>query len=70
MAVADVYDALSSKRVYKSAFPHEVAKDILLKESGKHFDPNIIAAFQAAEEQFLAVRTRYRDPIPEPPTET
>jgi len=38
-AVADVYDALSSRRVYKEAFSHEVAKGIILKESGSHFDP-------------------------------
>jgi hypothetical protein len=62
LAVADVYDALSSRRPYKPALPHQVAKDILLKESGQHFDPNIIEAFQAAEPQFIAVRTRFRDP--------
>ena len=62
LAVADVYDALSSKRPYKPSFTHEAAKDILLKDSGKHFDPNIIAAFQAAERQFLAVRARFQDP--------
>jgi len=62
VAVADVYDALSSKRVYKAAFTHEVAKEILLKESGRHFDPPIIAAFQAAEEEFIAVRERFANP--------
>jgi len=49
-ALADVYDALTSKRVYKNAFSHEVAKSIILGESGSHFDPKVIAAFSAIEE--------------------
>lgn len=59
VAVADVYDALTSKRVYKAAFHHQVAKGIILKESGTHFDPAIIETFLAVEPQFVAIRERY-----------
>ena len=61
VAVADVYDALSSKRVYKPAFSHEVAKSIILDGSGKHFDPAVVDAFVACESEFLAIRARYGD---------
>ena len=52
MAVADVYDALTSKRVYKDAMSHERASAILVEGSGGHFDPAIIASFQRCEEAF------------------
>ena len=52
MALADVYDALRSKRVYKEAFPHEKALEIILQGSGKHFDPLTVEAFQALEQAF------------------
>ncbi|HNX59127.1 MAG TPA: HD domain-containing protein, partial [Spirochaetota bacterium] len=45
VAVADVYDALRSKRVYKEAFPHELSCQIIAGEAGNHFDPRIIDAF-------------------------
>lgn len=47
MAIADVYDALVSKRPYKPPFPHEQAIDIILAEAGKHFDPSIVPYFVA-----------------------
>ena len=56
VALADVYDALTSKRIYKSAFSHEKAKDIILKEMETAFDPGIIEAFLARESDFLRVR--------------
>lgn len=59
VAVADVYDALTSKRVYKNEFSHDVAKAIIIKESGTQFDPMIIDAFVATENQFIAIRDRY-----------
>lgn len=59
MAVADVYDALTSKRVYKSAFTHELAKSMIAKDSGLHFDPDIVQAFLACEQRFLEIRTRF-----------
>ena len=45
MAVADVYDALISKRIYKPPMTHAHAREILLKDSGTHFDPRVIEAF-------------------------
>ncbi|HWB53352.1 MAG TPA: HD domain-containing phosphohydrolase [Tepidisphaeraceae bacterium] len=59
VALADVYDALTSKRVYKNEFSHDVAKAIILKEAGTQFDPIIIDAFVATESQFIAIRDRY-----------
>ena len=49
VAIADVYDALVSKRIYKSAFPHEVSKSIILGDKGKHFDPIVVDAFEKCE---------------------
>lgn len=59
VAVADVYDALTSERVYKSAMSHEQAMDIIVKESGAHFDPEIVDAFVDIEAEFNAIRARY-----------
>jgi len=52
MAIADVYDALVSKRSYKDAFSHEQAVEIIKNDSGKHFDPKIVEAFINAAEDF------------------
>lgn len=52
MAVADVYDALRAKRPYKPAFSHEKTRRIILKSSGSHFDPAVIAAFKGIEAVF------------------
>ena len=51
MAIVDVYDALISKRVYKSAFTHEEALLLITEEKGKHFDPSLVDAFLAIEGQ-------------------
>ncbi len=56
VAVADVYDALTSKRVYKDAFAHHVARNIILKDSGTHFDPDVVDAFLAVEAEFVEIR--------------
>jgi putative two-component system response regulator len=61
VAVADVYDALTSKRVYKDAFGHEVAKSIIVADAGTHFDPLVVDAFVAAEAEFQAVRQRFSE---------
>ena len=45
VAIADVYDALISKRVYKNAYPHGVSRAIIVNSAGKHFDPVIVDAF-------------------------
>ena len=51
VAIIDVYDALTSERVYKRAFSHKKAVDIIEKSSGSHFDPEIVHAFLAIEEK-------------------
>jgi len=61
MAVADVYDALISKRVYKPPFTHEKAKTILIDGKGNHFDPGIIDAFLELEEEFRQIAIKYAD---------
>ena len=61
MALADVYDALISKRVYKPAFPHEKAKAIILEGRGTHFDPAVVDAFLAVEHEFRDIAEKYGD---------
>jgi putative two-component system response regulator len=61
MAVADVYDALISKRVYKPPFTHEQARDILVKDRGTHFDPDMVDAFLAVEDEFRAIAGEHAD---------
>ncbi len=56
IAVADVYDALTTKRFYKKAYSHAKARDMILKLKGKHFDPEIVNAFTAVAEKFNRVR--------------
>jgi putative two-component system response regulator len=62
MAVADVYDALVSRRVYKPPMPHDQAVTIILEGSGSHFDPDIVSAFKAIVGEFAAIAKRFRDP--------
>jgi len=61
MAVSDVYDALISKRVYKPAFSHEKAVQIIAGESGKHFDPDIVEAFLQVSDQFHEIALMFSD---------
>ncbi|HIJ90789.1 MAG: response regulator [Desulfobulbaceae bacterium] len=65
MALADVYDALISKRVYKPPFPHEKAVKIITEGDGRtmphNFDPDILAAFVELQEEFRTVALRYAD---------
>ena len=61
MALADVYDALISKRVYKEAFSHEVARNIIVQGRGTHFDPAVIDAFIALEQDFIDIARRFSD---------
>lgn len=58
VAVADVYDALTSTRVYRQAWTHEDAKQAIIRGSGSHFDPLIVRAFLEMEEQFKDVNNR------------
>ena len=59
MAVADVYDALISKRVYKPALQHETAVSLIREGRGSHFDPDITDAFLLIQDQFRAIAVRY-----------
>lgn len=61
MAVADVYDALISRRVYKDSMTHEKAVTIIAEGRGSHFDPDIVDAFLELTEQFRAVALEYAD---------
>lgn len=61
MAVADVYDALISRRVYKEGMPHEKAAAIIVQGRGQHFDPDIVDAFVAVQDQFQAIAQRFAD---------
>jgi putative two-component system response regulator len=61
MAVADVYDALISKRVYKPAFSHEEAADVMRKGRGTHFDPDILDAFFEIDDEFRSIAAMYVD---------
>ncbi len=60
-ALADVYDALVSKRCYKAPMPQEVALNIIREESGSHFDPEMVEAFFEIKEILLVISQRFAD---------
>ena len=62
MAVADVYDALISKRVYKPAFSHDQACNTIIRGKGTHFDPDMVDAFVDIAEDFRSIAQKYPDP--------
>jgi putative two-component system response regulator len=61
MAVADVYDALISRRVYKAGMSHEEATTIIAEQRGRHFDPDVVDAFLAIQDEFRTIAARYAD---------
>ena len=61
VALADVYDALTSKRVYRDALSHAQAKGLIMRERGTQFDPDVIDAFTQIEARFVAIRERFCD---------
>jgi putative two-component system response regulator len=61
MAVADVYDALISRRVYKEGVPHEKAVQIMIENRGSHFDADMIDAFVEIQDEFRAIAQRFAD---------
>ena len=61
MAVADVYDALTTVRPYKSAFSHQEAEEMILSGSGAHFDPMVIAAFVKCQPRFVEIASTWTD---------
>ncbi|MCG8337046.1 MAG: HD domain-containing protein [Proteobacteria bacterium] len=64
IALADVYDALTSERPYKKAFSHEKSRTIILEGKGKHFDPAIVEAFLICEGEFKSIRNQFLDTTP------
>jgi PAS domain S-box-containing protein len=56
IALADVYDALTTKRFYKEAYSHDKAKKMIIGLKGKHFDPEVVNAFLAVQDKFNRVR--------------
>ncbi|MEX8497269.1 MAG: HD domain-containing phosphohydrolase [Leptothrix ochracea] len=62
MALADVFDALISRRVYKEPMSFEKARDIIVSHRGSHFDPDIVDAFVVLFDAFTVIATRYADP--------
>lgn len=61
MALADVYDALICKRVYKPAFTNNEAVAIILQGKSKHFDPDVVDAFVVCQHEFLAIALEHAD---------
>ena len=61
MAVADVYDALISRRVYKEPFSHEKSVEIMRLGRGTHFDPDVFDAFLVLQDAFQQIAARYAD---------
>jgi response regulator RpfG family c-di-GMP phosphodiesterase len=56
VALADVYDALTSKRCYKPAFSHAEARAYIVEQASRHFDPEVVEAFLARELDFVRIR--------------
>lgn len=64
MALADIYDALISKRVYKAALPHDLAVEIITEESGRQLDPDVVDAFLDLQDTFANIaRTIIDEPV-------
>jgi putative two-component system response regulator len=61
VALADVYDALTSRRCYKDAYSSKTAEGVIRSESGRHFDPDVVDAFFAGIQQILEVRGRFAE---------
>ncbi|MFA6487385.1 MAG: HD domain-containing phosphohydrolase [Sideroxydans sp.] len=63
MAIADVYDALLSRRVYKAGMGHAEVAAIIVDGSGKHFDPDVVEAFVAIQDEFIEIAEKYSDVV-------
>jgi len=61
LALADVYDALTSQRCYKEAFDPERCRQIIIEGKGNHFDPLIVDAYLEIEDEFLRIRKEFQD---------
>jgi putative two-component system response regulator len=61
LALGDVYDALTSRRCYKEPWSHDDARDHVLEQAGRKFDPGVVEAFAATEQEFVLIRREYQD---------
>ncbi len=61
VALADVYDALTSRRIYREALTHAQAKALIIAERGTQFDPDVVDAFLRTEPHFIAIKERFKD---------
>jgi len=61
VALADVYDALTSERPYKRAYSHEVTRGLIITQSRSHFDPIIVESFLAREVDFMRIREAHAE---------
>lgn len=59
VALADVYDALTSRRTYKPEFSHTITRAMIIQESGSHFDPDVVEAFLEVEQEFERIRAQF-----------
>jgi HD-GYP domain-containing protein (c-di-GMP phosphodiesterase class II) len=66
VAVADVYDALTSVRPYKKAWASGQAFEYVASQAGRHFDPRMVEAFTGMKKEVMQVQTDWRDPAEEP----
>jgi len=69
VAVADTYDALSSKRVYKAPLPHEECVAIMTREAGIRFEPEVMEVWVSVESKFRDIARHYANPVPPAPGE-
>ncbi len=60
MALADIYDAMTSKRCYKDEFSHDKVKTIIVEERGSHLDPDVVDSFLRLETQWLAIKEQFK----------
>jgi putative two-component system response regulator len=63
VSVADVYDALTSKRVYKEAYSHDVARSIIAEGRGRQFDPDVVDAFERRHEDICRLKEALAEPL-------
>lgn len=61
IAIADVYDALISSKVYKKGVPHDKAVQVIFSERGAHFDPDMVDAFIEIQDAFADIAKRFAD---------
>lgn len=69
VAVADVFDALTSERPYKKAWTNDEAINFISEQSGKHFDPQCVAAFKAQLGKIAQIQKQFNDPVEQAPVE-